>query len=84
MKKDKYFKSSNFYQAAFLVAKGMELADIDFSEPRRCKFVFLDTPEREKLLEFFNFGREDAPGAMVDARKLITAVKTLKDKLYQD
>lgn len=80
--KNKYFSTTNFYQAAFLVAKGMELADIDFTEPRRCKFVFFDTPEREKLLEFFNFGREGAPEILIDARKFITAIKSLKEKIY--
>ena len=46
--------------------------------------VFRDTAEREMFLDSYNFGKEDAPEAMVDARKLVTAIKMLKDKLYQD
>lgn len=84
MKKDKYFKSSNFYQSAFLFAKGLKLVDIDRTDSKRCLFVFIDTPEREELLRFFNFGKEDAQEVMVDGRKIIAAIKILKDKLYQN
>lgn len=78
-----YFKTQNFYQAAFIFAEGMELVDIDRTDPKKCQFVFIDRPEREQLLASFNFAKEDAPEVLVDARKLITAIKALKDKLYQ-
>ena len=79
----KYFKTPHFYLAAFLCAKGMNLTGIDRTDPRRCQFIFKDTPQREKLVEAFNFAPVDSEPALVDARKLITAVKQLKDKLYQ-
>ena len=82
---DRYFRISSFYAAAFLFAKGLELVNVDkITDPRRAQFVFRDTPERELFLGGYNFGKEDATEAMVDARKLVTAIKMLKDKLYQD
>ena len=82
MDNNKYFRTNNFYLATFLFAKGLELVNIDRTEPKRCTFVFIDTSERETLLEVFHYGKEDDPESMVDARKLIYASKTLKDKLH--
>lgn len=82
---DRYFRISSFYVAAFLFAKGLELVNVDkITDPKRAQFVFRDTPERELFLESYNFSKEDSSGAMVDARKFVTAIKMLKDKLYQD
>lgn len=85
MQNDKYFRLQSFYLAAFLFTKGMELVNVDrVSNQRRVTFVFLDSPDREDLIESFNFGKEDSSAVLVDARKLITAIRTLKEKLYQD
>jgi hypothetical protein len=87
MKKQKnitYFSSSNFYLTAFLIAKGMILTEVDKTDPRRAQFVLVDAPEREALLDSFNFGGKEDQIASVDARDFIAAIKTLKDKLYQD
>ena len=85
MKNDNYFRITNFYQAAFLFAKGMELVNVDrISNQKRATFVFLDSPDREDLMESFNFGKEDGSLVLVDARKLIAAIRALKEKLYQD
>jgi len=84
MNDDRYFRISSFYAAAFLFARGLELVNIDKSDSKRAQFVFLDTPERALLLDGFNFGKEDSPEAMVDSRKMVSAIKTIKDKLYQD
>ena len=80
---DKYFRTTNFYIAVFLFTKGLELVNIDKTDPKRCVFVFVDVPERETLVELFNFAKEDHPEVVVDARKLVYATKRLKDKLYQ-
>lgn len=82
-KKHKY-STSSFYPACFLLAKGMCLIEIDRTNPHRCEFVFEDRPEREKLLQGFSFAPDNDPGVMVDTRRLIAAIKTLKEKLYQD
>lgn len=79
---DKYFYVTNFYLAAFLFVKDLELTNIDRADQKRSQFIFVDTPQREKLVEAFNFAREDDPTILVDARKLITSIKMLKDKLY--
>ena len=85
MNENKYFKTSNFYLAAFLFAKGLELVNIDrVSDSKRKYFVFIDSPERELSSWIFDFGKEDDPKVMADARKMIAAIKTLKEKLYQD
>jgi len=60
------------------------LIDIGRSNPHRCKFVFQDSPERKIWLDEFSFAEEDAQEVLVDARKLINAIKTLKERLYQD
>jgi hypothetical protein len=85
MKDDKYFRTSSFYTAAFLFARHMELVNVDrVTDPKRALFVFVDTPEREGFLQSFNFGREEDEGILVDARKLISAIRCLKEKLYEE
>lgn len=80
---NRYFRLTSFYTAAFLFAKGMELVNIDHTDPQRSQFVFLDTPNREQFVHNFDFAKEDSPEALVDARKFVMAIKMLKDKLYQ-
>ncbi len=80
----RYFRLTSFYLAAFLFAQGLELVNIDRSDARRSQFVFLDTPEREQLLQDFNYSSEDSPESKIDARKFVMAIKMLKDKLYQN
>jgi hypothetical protein len=85
MNSNKYFKTTSFYLAAFLFTKGVELVNIDkISDHKRAQFIFVDSPQRKLWLESFNFGKENAPEVMVDARKFVMAIKMLKDKLYQD
>jgi len=83
MDNDKCYKTHNFYLAAFLYAKGLELIDVDKTEFKKSYFVFAINPELELLLRVFNFGTEEAPEARIDARKLIYAIKKLKDSLYE-
>ena len=83
--KDKnFYSTSSFYPACFLLCNGLQLININRGNPRRCEFVFQDSPEREKWLKDFNFAEEDTQEVLVDARKLINAIKTLKERLYQD
>lgn len=83
-KDSRYFRTSSFYTASFLFANGLELVNIDStSNPKKKEFVFKNTPEREMLLQSYNFAPEDAPEAKIDARKMVMAIKMLKDKLHQ-
>ncbi|MCX6734507.1 MAG: DUF5659 domain-containing protein [Candidatus Peregrinibacteria bacterium] len=82
---DRYFRTSSFYPAAFLLAKGAELVNIDkITDSRRASFVFCDPAQCEDWLHVFNFGKDDEGDAVVDARKMVVAIKTLKEKLYQN
>ena len=81
--KNKY-STSSFYPACFLLAKGMRLIEIDRTNPHRCAFVFEDNPEREGLLHNFSFAPDNDPTILVDARRMVTAIKLLKENLYQD
>lgn len=81
---ERYFRLTSFYTAAFLFAKGLELVNIDRTDPKRSQFVFKDSLERELFVHNFNFAPEDSPEAMIDARKFVMAIKMLKDKLYQE
>ena len=83
MNNDKYYQTNNFYLAAFLFAKGLELVNLDKTDPRKSYFVFANHPELEILLRVFNYGNDDAPEAKVDARKFTYAIKKLKDSLYE-
>jgi len=78
------YATSNFYPACFLLVRGMRLIEIDRTTPHRCEFVFEDRPERERLLQDFSFAPDDDPAVLVDARRMVTAIKMLKEKLYQD
>lgn len=85
MNQDKYFRTNSFNVAVFLFTRGIALVNIvKTADPRRKSFVFLDFPEREWLLERFNFAKEDDPEVLVDARKMAKAMKALKEKLYQE
>ena len=81
--KERRYSTSNFYPACFLFARGMHLIAIDRTNPQRSEFVFEDSPKREKLLQDFSFASDDDPAVLVDARRMVTAIKTLKEKLYQ-
>lgn len=81
---DRYYKTSSFYLASFLFAKDLELVGIkDTSNPRKKEFVFRDSPERERLLQCYNFAPENSPEVKIDVRKFVFAIKTLKDKIHQ-
>ncbi len=84
-KADRYFRLTSFYAACFLFSKKLELVNIetDPTNPKRSYFVFRDTPERELLIQTYNFAKEDSPEVLIDPRKFVTAIKILKDNLYQ-
>lgn len=83
--KDRYYKTTNFYLASFLFAKGEALANLEkFENNHKFIFVFVNSPNTEDLIEKYSYSKEDSKEAMVDARKLVLAIKSLKEKLYQD
>ena len=82
---EKYYRVNNFYLACFLFSKDFVLANIDKTkDPKRAEFVFIDQLNREEIVHQFNFSQEDSSEMLIDARKFVYAIKTLKDKLYQN
>jgi len=78
------FHTEDFYLTAFLITNGLQLINIDRTNPRRCQFVFKDTSKRESLVQSYNFAVPDSKKILVDARKLVVAIKDLKTKLYSE
>lgn len=73
------FTTSDFYAAAFLVAKGYKLLGIDKADSRRFHFIFTDEPYRPQLVSAFFAGLVE-----VNAKVFVTAVKELKSLMYND
>lgn len=78
-KNENNFGTSDFYLAAFLVAKGLKLNNVDRNDPRRFVFVFDDVKHREKLVQDFLFGNSE-----VEPKSFAGAIKNLKHLLYAD
>lgn len=76
--------TTNFYLAVFLSAKGLNIIGIDRSDSKRAKFIFAKAPQWERLIEAFSFAKDNDPEILIDVRKFITAIKSLKEKLYLD
>lgn len=81
---DEQVSLTSFYPAVFLYAKGFRLLNIIYTTPKRAQFVFKDRPDRRDLIQAFNFSPENSPEVMVDARNFVAAIKSLKDRLYQE
>ncbi len=81
---DRYYSTSNFYLACYLLARGAELVSINKDNPRRSEFVFVQNSELVEWIDLFNFGPKDSPEISLDPRTFVTAIKSLKDILYQE
>ena len=82
--KPQVYLTSNFYLAGFLIAKGIHLIGIRRTDTRRVNFVFEDGSDRERLLHSYDFAADNDPSVMIDPRRFIQAIRTLKEKLYQE
>ena len=81
---DKNQSTTNFYLAVFLSVKGLDLIGIDRSDAKRARFIFAESPQWKQFIEAFSFAKDNDPKILIDARKFIVVIKSLKDKLYQD
>lgn len=69
------YRTSDFYLAAFLKAKGMRIIDRE-KAGTRVTFIFDDQPQREQLIEeFFNDG-------LVGITAFKNAIQDLKTMLF--
>lgn len=73
------FATSDFYSAAFLLAKGYQLFGINKTDSRRYRFIFADKLERPQLVGGFFAGLVD-----VNAKDFVSAIKELKSLMYND
>jgi len=73
------FTTSDFYAAAFLVAKGYRLLSIDKADSRRFHFIFTNEPDRPQLISAFFAGLVE-----INAKAFVTAIKELKSLMYND
>lgn len=82
---DRYYRTNNFNTAAFLFAKGFEIAGVDkTTNPKRAEFIFPNSPELEIVAHEFNFATDLSPEILINARTLFSAIKQLKNILYQN
>ena len=73
------FTTSDFYAAAFLVAKGYKLLGINKADSRRFRFIFTDESYRAQLVSGYFAGLVE-----VNAKAFVTAIKELKSLMYND
>ena len=73
------FATSDFYSAAFLLAKGFQLFGINKTDSRRYRFIFADKLDRPQLVGGFFAGLVE-----VNAKDFVTAIKELKSLMYND
>ena len=73
------FTTSDFYSAAFLLAKGYQLFGINTADSRRYRFIFADELGRPQLVGGFFAGLVE-----VNAKDFVTAIKELKSLMYND
>ncbi len=71
------YKTSDFYIAAFLLAKGRRIAYVNREDPRRICFAFEDFEGRADLLRAFLYGK-----AMIEPQSFIASIKNLKGLIH--
>lgn len=81
---NRYYRTKSLKIASFLFSKNQELAGVHKIDNRTSEFVFVDSPECHVLVNSFDYSAEDDQNVLVDARKLLIAEKTLKEKIYRD
>lgn len=81
MDKNTKYKTKTLDIASFLVAKSLPLLTIE-REGKQCIFVFPDSDELRRLIESFLYAAEGDIDTQVDARRMLTAIKDLKFKIY--
>jgi len=74
---DGIYKTSDFYVAAYLLSKGLQIQGIDRHNPRRSEFIFIDREDRPQLVQSFLCGQ--AVGNLPD---FIFYIRKAKRLLY--
>jgi len=71
------YRTSDFYVAAYLLSKGLQIRGIDRHNPRRSEFIFIDREDRPELVHSFMVGQ--ATGNLPD---FIYYIRKAKKLLY--
>jgi hypothetical protein len=74
---DKYWRTNDFYLAAYLFARGAVITGIHVNDGRAA-FAFVDSVEMDDWYDEFRFGNP-----LIDARILICALSVLRKKKYE-
>ena len=69
--------TSDFYFAAYCLAQGFKIEEINRDNPRRMIFVFGDIKHGDQLAEDFLYGRTS-----VEPKRFAQAIRELKQLLY--
>lgn len=78
------WRTDNLYLSAFLVTKGLILLKIEKLSGTKSVFVFYDSPNRDVWLNQYHYSPDESQDCLVDARKFVSSIKFLKERLYQD
>lgn len=69
-----FFKTSDFYLAAFLVAKNLKIKSSHWLDFDRLEFIFEDSEDRQDLVRSFILGE-----AEIKVRAFINAIRFLRE-----
>jgi hypothetical protein len=73
------FQTNDLHMAATLQCLGLELLEVDRSDPHRVRFVFDDNDARREWTRDYLAG-----GLRVDPLILLNSLRTLKRQIYAD
>ncbi len=80
---NRYFATTDFYLACYLLAKEVQLVSIERRTAKQFSFIFINNVDVIELLDSFDYVPKDSTKVMVDPRTFITAIKSLKSRLYR-
>lgn len=81
MKKNKYFRTTNFQLATFLFAKNQQISGISPISTEQKEFVFIKTNYLEELVWLYKFGDRDDERLLVYVHRYEQARRELLEKL---
>lgn len=82
MDQNKYFQTTSFYLAAFLLAKGEILEKVEKLNFNKLSFIYKSSDELYQSVRVFNFGENGDRKLLVDFKKTEAAIKQLKSLIY--
>ena len=81
MKRDRYYKTTNFNLCVFLYAQGHIISGVNPLNRNQKEFSFIKTPSIEELIDIYKFGDSDDDRLLVQVHRYETARRHLLDRL---